>query len=61
MKLILALAWLAAVLLVWAWVRAATRRDDDEPDVQPWDERSWTLASGGQYVFVVPTPTTWTI
>ena len=43
---ILCIAW--AVLTAWAFIHAATRRDDDVPDVQPWDARSVTLASGGE-------------
>ena len=41
----LILAWLALAALILLWVHAATRRDDDLPDVQPWDERTVTLAS----------------
>ena len=40
------IAW--AVLTAWAFIHGATRRDDDVPDVQPWDARSVTLASGGE-------------
>jgi len=43
---IVCIAW--AVLTAWAFIHAATRRDDDVPDVQPWDARSVTLASGGE-------------
>ena len=48
------IAWTLAALLVWAWIRAATRRDDDVPaedGVQPWDIPPWdypaTLTNGG--------------
>ena len=43
---IVCIAW--AVLTAWAFIHAAARRDDDVPDVQPWDARSVTLASGGE-------------
>jgi hypothetical protein len=51
------IAW--AALTAWAFIHAATRRDDDVParwredddGVQAWDERSVTLASGyGEWV-----------
>ena len=38
------LTWAALALLVWTWVRAATRRDDDEPDVQPVDPYTFRLS-----------------
>jgi hypothetical protein len=47
------LIWAALTAIVWLWVKAATRRDDDVPDVQPWDERTVTLASGSVSEFVV--------
>ena len=45
---VVCIAW--AVLTAWAFIHAATRRDDDVPDdgVQPWDARSVTLASGAE-------------
>ena len=43
---IVCIAW--AVLTAWAFIHRATRRDDDVPDVQPWDARSVTLASGAE-------------
>jgi HAMP domain-containing protein len=49
------IAWGLAALVVWAWIRAATRpvpATYREPDdgVQPWDiPTTWTFAAGPSF------------
>jgi hypothetical protein len=46
------IAWGIAALVVWAWIRAATRPIpatrwlDPEDEVQPWDWYARTMAGG---------------
>ena len=64
MRLIIAVALALAVLFLWVRLRATTRPiPAQEPDdVQPWDERTYTLVSGSETFTVhVPPPASWTI
>lgn len=60
----------AALCLTWAALTAIAylRRERPvpaqypEPDVQPWDQRTVTLAAPGpEWTFSVPQPKSWTI
>ena len=50
---VVCIAW--AVLTAWAFVHAAMRRDDDVPDVQPYDPetiRRMTFGGGSATIIV---------
>jgi hypothetical protein len=63
-RLIFALALLAlGGVAVLMWRRTITLpipASPQEPDVQPWDERTYTLVSGGETIIVPLPPSSWT-
>ena len=49
MKLVAILALVALALFAWAWFRRPAVPEPD--DVQPWDWRTVTLASGADWTY----------